>query len=215
MKEFYEEFLAALQAENKEKAVQLSMKALEDERLTVIELYEMILMPALNNIVNEYKQDGDLIWREHVRSGIVRTIIELAYSYILKERAKRPLKNEKVIVMCPEYEDHELGARMVSDYFLLEGYDTTFIGARTPLVTVKKAIEMIKPDYLCISVTNVYNLVSVKRTIQAIQETADYDLKIALGGRALASNPEAYEWVGAHVLLNGYEDIKNLNKEVL
>lgn len=214
MKEFYEEVLRALQQENKELAVQLCVNALHDEKLSVVELYELILVPALNNIIVEYEIDDDLIWREHVRSGIIRTIIESAYPFIVKEREKRSPHNEKVIVMCPEYEDHELGARMVSDYFLLEGFDATFVGARTPLNTVAKAIELIKPKYLCVSVTNAYNLISVKRTIEALKSDLDFKLTIILGGNAFKSNPDAYKWVGAEIFLSNYEDIQGFSKEV-
>lgn len=68
----------------------------------------------------------DLIWRRHVRSGIILTIIESAYPYILEQRKESIC--EKVLVDCPEFEEHELGARMVSDFFRLEGFDTTFAG---------------------------------------------------------------------------------------
>lgn len=213
MSKFYNEVLLALQQENKAQAVTLCLQALEAGKLTVIELYEQVLTPALNNIVKEYRTDEELIWREHVRSGIIRTIIELAYPFILNERLERPLKNEKVMVMCPEYEDHELGARMVSDYFSLAGYDATFIGARTPIHTVLKAISFVEPKYVCISVTNVYNLVAVKRTIEAIKEYGAKNMQIILGGRAFLANPEAYKWVGADHLLTDYASIQNLAKE--
>jgi methanogenic corrinoid protein MtbC1 len=50
-------------------------------------------------------------------------------------------KEEKVIVMCPEFEDHDMGARMVSDFFTIAGYEAVFIGAKTPIKTILKAVE--------------------------------------------------------------------------
>lgn len=128
------------------------MEALETEQTNVVDLYEMILTSALTSI------------------------IEVAYPYILAEREKNTTDKGKVIVMCPEFEDHELGARMVADYFLLEGFAAIFIGARTPVSTVIKAIELVKSKYLCISVTNYYNLISVKKTTDRIKNAIDYDL---------------------------------------
>lgn len=210
MKEFYNEVLFALQAEDKEQAVMLCMNALKEEKISVVDLYEKILSPGLASVVDEYPIIEDLIWREHVRSGIVRTIIESAYPYILEQR-KEP-NGQKVIVLCPEFEEHELGARMVADFFRLEGFSATFVGARTPVNTIHKAIDIVQPNYLVISVTNFYNFVSVKKTIEDIREKSTHDLTIVVGGRAISANPEAVEFVGADFELNGYEAIKELRE---
>jgi methanogenic corrinoid protein MtbC1 len=214
MEKLTNEILQALQAEDKEKAVKLSLNALENKEISVVELYEGILAPALRNVIDEYKNEDDLIWREHVRSGIIRTIIESAYPYVMNARKEVAGEREKIIVMCPEHEDHELGAKMVSDFFKLEGFTSTFIGARTPIHTIIQAIDSIQPKYLCISVTNYYNIVSVKRTIQKIRERTNEDLVIVLGGRAINANPTISSVVGADLHIKDYESIQKLGEEV-
>lgn len=213
MNDLYQEVLEALQEENKEKTFRLCIDALKNKAISVADLYEGILTPALANIILEYEESEDLIWREHVRSGIIRMIIESAYPYVLEERKKSKRKKDKVIVMCPEYENHELGARMVSDFFRIEGYDTTFIGARTPIHTILKAIEVVRPKYLAISVTNFYNLIFVKRTIDKIKEAYNEDLVYILGGRAIDANPDGVSNLGADVYLQGFSAIKSLSEE--
>ncbi|MGP6145815.1 cobalamin B12-binding domain-containing protein [Jeotgalibaca sp. A122] len=214
MEKLYKEVLTALQAENKEQAVMISINALQAGEVTIPELYEVILAPALVSVIDEYPKDEELIWREHVRSGIIRTIIESAYPFILDQRKKVRRRKGNVVVMCPEFEDHELGAKMVADFFKLEGYEPTFIGARTPEKTIFKAIEIVKPDYITISVTNYYNLVSVKKMIENIKAQFGNDFIFIVGGNAFKSNPEAYKMVGADMLINSYDDIKNLDKAV-
>ncbi len=212
MEEFYQEVLRALQAEDKQEVLHLCINALEEKKISVADLYERVLSPALSHVIEEYSDVDDLIWREHVRSGIIRTVIESAYPYVIEER-KDP-NGEQVIVMCPEYEDHELGARMAADFYRLEGFDTTFVGARTPLTTVLKALEIVEPQYLVISVTNFFNFVSVKSTVQTLKEESDYDLTIILGGRAIAANPGAADFVGADLTLQDYEAIQQLSEGV-
>lgn len=214
MEQFYNGVLAALQSENKEQAVMLCVNALQEGHVTIPELYEMILAPALASVVDEYPKDEELIWREHVRSGIIRTIIETTYPFVVEERKKISGTKGKVLVMCPEFEDHELGAKMVADFFRLEGYEPTFVGARTPERTALKAIEIVKPDYITISITNYYNLISVKKLIENIKEKFGDTFTFIVGGNAFTSNPEAYKMVGADMYINSYEDIKNLSKEV-
>lgn len=213
MNELYEKVLSALQKEDKETALKLSIDALKNEEISVVELYEEVLTPALAHVVEEYEEIDDLIWREHVRSGIIRTIIESAYPFVLEARDNKTIQDDRVIVMCPEFEEHELGARMVADFFRIEGFDTTFVGARTPLKTVLKAIEVIKPKYLVVSVTNFFNILSVKNLIDAIKNDGNDDLVFVLGGRAVIANPIKAENIGADILLQGHDAIAKLRQE--
>lgn len=215
MENLYKELLGFLKLEDKDNALKLCIDSLENGIVSVIELYKNILSPALNSIVDEYEEDDTLIWKEHVRSGIIRTIIENAYPYVIKERKDRGNGNlGKVIVMCPRYEDHEIGARMATDFFTIAGYDATFIGGNTPEQTMLKAVEDIKPKYISMSVTNYYNLIAARKTIDLIREKFDYGLKFILGGYAFVSNPEYYKDIGGDMLLTEFEDILDLAKGV-
>lgn len=213
MENLYNELLKYLKEENKEKALKLSIDSLEQGVVSVLELYTELLGPALNSIIDEYKEDDNLIWREHVRSGIIRTIIESAYPYVIKERNEKRNKDlGKVIVMCPRYEDHEIGARMATDIFTIAGYDTTYIGSNTPEETMIKAVEAIKPKYISMSITNYYNLVAARKTIELIKSKFDYGVKFILGGYAFESKPEYYKDIGGDMLLKDFEEIFYLGK---
>lgn len=213
MEALYEEFLGHLKEENKEKALILCLESLEKNYISVVELYESILRPAINSIVDDFEDEEELIWKEHVRSGIIRTIIESAYPFVLKERDKRAEVNgERVIVMCPRFEDHELGARMVSDFFIIAGYDSVFIGSNTPEKTIIKAVEEVKPKYISISVTNYYNLIATKKTIDVIKNKFKSGIKFLVGGQAFESNPGAYKEVGGDLLLKSFDDILELKR---
>lgn len=216
MHTLYEELLGYLIKEDKEKAVKLCISALESEKINVVALYEQVLTTAINHIIMEYEDDEDnLIWKEHIRSGIIRTIVESAYPYVLRDREKMgKLKNQSIIIMCPRFEEHELGARMVSDFFTIAGFDATFIGANTPERTIIKAVESLKPDYISMSVTNYYNLIAAKKTIDIIKEKFDYNIIFLLGGNAFNKNPEACKEIGGDMVLKSFQDIINLNEGV-
>lgn len=216
MDKLYEKLLEFLKQEDKEKSVDLCIDALENGDVDVVGLYEKLLAPALNNIINECIDDEDnLIWKEHLRSGIIRTIVENAYPYVLKDRIKfNEIKEEKVIIMCPRFEDHDLGARMVSDFFTIAGFNATFIGANTPERTILKAIDSIKPKYISMSITNYYNLVAAKKTIGQIKKESDYHIIFLLGGNAFNSNPNSYKDIGGEFLLKSFQDVLNLSREV-
>jgi len=155
---------------------------LEEKEVSIIELYEGILKKALYQIdCGEF--DRECIWKEHIKTAIVRTIIEVSYPYILKEKKNVKSTGKKVLVVCPPEEYHEIGAKMVHDYFLLNGYDSTFIGANTPVEVIVDSVTYNKPDFVAVSVTNLYNIVNAKKLIQQIKKT-NKNIKIFAGGQA-------------------------------
>lgn len=213
MENLYRELLVVLKSEDKEKALNLCVQALEKRSINVIDLYNYVLAPALNNIVDEFHEDDTLIWKEHVRSGIIRTIIENCYPYVIQEQ-KRQMKSNKgnVIVMCPRFEDHEIGARMATDFFTIAGYNSVFIGGNTPEQTMLKAVEDIKPKYISMSVTNYYNLIAAKKTIDLIKSSFDENIKILVGGYAFTSQPDYYKDIGGDLLINSFQDVLELDQ---
>lgn len=213
--EFYNKFMEYLEAEDKEKAVFYALNLLEENKVDILTLYTKILAPSLNNMFCNSTEKEVCIWKEHVRSSIIRTIIECAYPYVIKQRDKNGVerRNESVVVVCPQDEYHEIGARMVADFYTLHGFDTVFVGANTPKEDFVSAINIIKPKYVVISVTNYYNIVNAERAIKRIREIANYDLKIIVGGYAFRANKEIYKNIGADYLMDSFEEIEAFIKE--
>lgn len=211
----YKTFLAAVQEQDKEKSMKICIEALENKKIDLITLYEDVLTRGLNSIIEEFEDEEMLIWQEHVRSSIILSIIENCYGHVLEERDRLGLKREeKVIVLCPKYEDHLIGARMVQDIFTISGYDSTFIGANTPWRTILKAIEVIKPDIISMSVTNFYNIVEAKRTIDMINTRFNYGIKFILGGYAFSKEKDLYKQIGGDIHFNNLEDIFRLDQRL-
>ena len=219
MHPIYEEFVAHLDREDKARCVELALSALSQGQVDVVTLYNDILAPALNIPTNRTGDSPLGIWEEHVRTSIVRTVVENCYPYVRKERANRygdPVKRDRrVIVVCPTEEFHEIGARIVADFFDLCGFDPTFVGANTPQEEILKAIAQLKPAYVAVSATNTYSLVPAKRVlaqIRAVREGSGADFKIIVGGNAFRANPAFAEEVGADLQLSTFEDIRRLSE---
>ncbi|MGH4118041.1 cobalamin B12-binding domain-containing protein [Clostridium sp.] len=215
MDTIYNQFIKLLDLEDKENAVNLILSLLEEKKIGIVSLYTNILAPSLNNMKCDIKEGGVCIWKEHVRSSIIRTIIECSYPYVIKEKNEN-YKNTnygKVIVICPAEEYHEIGARIISDFFTLCGYDTIFVGSNTPKNEFMKVIDCVNPKYLAISVTSSYSLVAAKDTIEKIRSSSNNKLIILAGGHAFKNNIEAVKRIGADVLIESFTDIKNLSKE--
>ncbi len=174
---------------NKQSAVKTVLDALE-QSLDVTVLYEDILTPILNSIDCE-PGDYRCVWLEHQMSAITRSLVELSYPYVIKDK-ETLIEDKNVLVVCPKEEYHELGAVMGTQMLERAGFSTTFIGANTPLDTIESALKSVAFDYVVLSVSNSYNLVAVKRIITHLR-THFPTLKILGAGRGFIHNYDVFE----------------------
>ncbi|MFC1971676.1 B12-binding domain-containing protein [Chloroflexota bacterium] len=217
MHHLYEQFISYLEKDDRFGCADFVLTRLQKNDLDIVTLYDEILAPSLRESFCREKQKAICIWEEHVRSSIIRTVIECCYPYVVKERDDkyRSLPKGKVIVVCPPEELHEIGARMVADFFTLCGLDSMFVGANTPGAEILEAISYVKPKYVAISVSNFYNLVSARKMINSIRELREMtnaEFKIIVGGLAFEQNPCACDDAGVDLLLQDFKDIKNLSE---
>jgi methanogenic corrinoid protein MtbC1 len=215
MHPLYTQFLDYLNQEDKEKSVKLALNKLQDHSLDVVSLYNEILTPALYVDFCKSNQKEICIWKEHVRTSIVRTIVECSYPFVVAERDEKYHSDAKgkIVVVCPPGELHDVGARMVADYFTLCGYFVIFTGANTPQDDIINAIKYEKPQYMAISITNYFNLVETRMTINRITDLkSSLTFKVILGGQACRSNLGACRQFRPDLVLDSFEEIKRLSE---
>lgn len=195
----------------REKSLRFTGSLLEEGRVTVPTLYEQILSPALNSVFICRENEDEMIWREHLMAGIVRSAVELSFPYVLRARDALNLSEPlgKVMLACPEEEYHELGARMGTDFYTMVGYDTVFIGANTPKPNILAAARELKPDIVNLSVSNYLNLVPLRRIISALRADFPDGTRLYVSGSAFRLTNKKASDFGADGLMNTYSDILN------
>jgi methanogenic corrinoid protein MtbC1 len=209
----YDEFIRLLELDDRMGAVRFILSRLDSGDLDIPTAYSALLAPSLNQMVCDEDEDT-CIWKEHIRSSLIRAIVESCYPYVLKqrERIRAPARNSRVLVVCPTEEYHELGARMVADFFSISGYDVTFIGANTPRRVILSAAKHLQPAWLAMSVTNYYNLFDAGQIIEAVRGELGGRIKIVVGGNAFRRNKGAATELGADFELHTFEDIQGLSR---
>ncbi|QSX07725.1 cobalamin B12-binding domain-containing protein [Alkalibacter rhizosphaerae] len=212
MDTYYATFRRLLEEERKDEAIAYSLELIRDKKVTIVDFYEQILAKTMNSIECHNDEKSLCIWKEHVRSAICRTIIESLYPMVLEERNRNydQAPSQKVAVICPDGEYHDMGARIVSDYFTLLNWEVIFVGNSTPkeeFVSVSRHLEL---EALAISVTNPYNLVAAKRTIDLLREKSDRDLKIYLGGYGFTKVADWKKDFHADGLVRSFQELKEM-----
>ena len=211
MEKRYEKFIALLEDENKEDALSYALDLLKNKDMDVIALYTNILAPALNKMECKLADKNICIWKEHVRSAIVRTIVECCFPFVIeKKKELNYLEGGIAVVLCPPEEYHDLGASMIADFFTICGYKAIFVGSNTPYNDFKNAIDVIHPNIVAISVSNYYNLVCTKKIIEDLRKVNHNPIKIIVGGYAFEKNQDNYKLVGADYYANSFFDIEKI-----
>lgn len=208
MNPYYPKFLDLVNHENKDEAMLYVLDLLKEKKIELYDLYDFFLRPVLNEFVCNSEDEEICIWKEHVRTSIVRTILESTYPYLIEVKKTVKPNNQKVVVVCPSEEFHEVGAIIVTNYFTLAGFDAQYIGANTPKGDIVSAVKALKPDYLALSVTNYYNLVVTKQITEQVKGLFP-NVKVILGGNAF-SKPGALDHLVYDYHLKTKEDIFNL-----
>lgn len=215
MNPFYEEFKIPMGQFDKERCAAWVLDILETKRVDLNELYLEVFEPCLSQIAsNGHPQEID-IWEEHMRSSIIRSMIELCYPYVLQKKYDSTGKHgekarKRVIVCCLEEEQHDIGARMSSDFLTLLGFEVYFIGANTAKEQIAKAMLFLRPDIVAISISNFFHLTKLQKTIDYIHQNVIGSYKIAVGGYAVTHTPMIEQKVTPDYFLRSIKDLRLL-----
>ena len=109
-----------------------------------------------------------------------------------------PRRGRVLVTACAPGEIHELGMRMVADFFEMEGWDTYHLGANCRPRRWSLIVAQRQPDLLGLSATMTFHLEGVAamvRALRANQETRG--VRIMVGGHAFNREPELWRDIGA------------------
>jgi len=207
----YSEFGDALRDMDQPRSVARALAALESGETDLTGLYTKILAPILNMMTDAEKETEAWIWKEHIRSSIIRSVIECCSPFLQKELLLKGVTKDKgkVVIFSPGEEFHELGARMGADFFALRGYQPIFVGSNTPESDILAGLKIERPRFVVINVVNFLNIVKVKNMMKQIAE-ASPESRILVSGYAFRHDPDMVRRIGASGLIDAPEDIDNL-----
>ena len=132
--------------------------------------------------------------QEHYCSAATQLIMSQLYSKIFgTERIGRTL-----VAACVSGELHEIGIRMVADFFEMDGWDTYYMGANTPTSSIMEAVQRHNADVLAISAGLPLHRTILRELIYNIKNSENCErVKILVGGNAFLSTPDLWQQMGA------------------
>ena len=172
------DFLQALLEGNRGECSRIVHAHLNNQ-MTVHDLYEKVIRKSLYEVGELWELNKISVATEHLASAIVEALLnELYMTAVHNDKGAG-----KVIFACVENEYHQIGIKMVSDIFELNGWNSFFLGANTPTNELISFVDYIKPDLLAISLSIYSNIPVFEKMIQKIREQKP-NLPILVGGQA-------------------------------
>lgn len=175
-------FFNALVEGNKEKCTQI-VQSLIDQRIDLKDIYIELFQTSLYRIGKLWDHNKMSIPEEHMATQIIESLIS-RFSPSLNRSMQK-----KCVVTCIDKEFHEIGAKMVSNVFELEGWKTYYLGASVPTKEIVKFVKQIDPEIIALSWSLYLNL---GRFLEVVDHLTRFfpTKKIIVGGQALAENPD-------------------------
>ncbi|MFW6142449.1 MAG: cobalamin B12-binding domain-containing protein [Candidatus Saliniplasma sp.] len=204
-KEIYKEYVKKLIEGDKKGCIEL-VNSLLDQGVDVKELYVDLIQPSMYE-VGELWEAGEIsVADEHLATSINDRILTIIYPRIFSGEKT----GKSAVIACASNEFHQLGGRIVADYFELLGWDGYFIGANTPINDLIEMLKEKRPDLLGLSIAMYSNVPDLLDTIEKVREEFS-SMKILVGGQAFKSGGsevlDEYEGVQYITSLDGLTEI--------
>ncbi len=187
------QYLEALRRGQRQLASQLVLDAVA-ANTSVKDIYLHVFQPAQYEIGRLWQTNEISVAQEHYCTAATQLIMSQLYPHIFATS-----KNGRTLVAtCVAGDLHEIGVRMVADFFEMEGWNTFYLGANTPHASVIAMIVEKGADVLAVSATISYHVDAVRDLIRAVRaEPACGDVRILAGGYPFNREPALWEKVGA------------------
>lgn len=189
------EYLLAILEGDRNSASDILLSAVKSG-LSVTSAYTNVLVPAQRELGRMWHIGEISVAEEHFATATTRRVM-----CQLMSATNRAASNGKcVLVAAVEGNAHDLGIRVVGDFFELAGWRVIELGANVPMADLATAAMDFGADVVAISATIPNQLTTVEDTIRLIRaELTPLGLspKVIVGGAAFFSCPELWSQIGA------------------
>lgn len=207
-----EKYLDYLVSGKRQQASELIMNEVKSGT-SIRTIYEEVFQVSQYEVGRLWQTNKISVAQEHYCTAATQLIMSQLYPYLFSGKPK----NKKLIATCVQGEMHEMGIRMVSDFFEMEDWDTQYLGANMPDKDIVDLIKMNKPDLVAISVTMTFNLGKFSDLIKKIRAIEPFGnlIPIIAGGYPFNTAPELVTKFGINATANSAREALEKAKQLI
>ncbi|MCP4142670.1 MAG: cobalamin-binding protein [Chloroflexi bacterium] len=187
------EYLGALLRTDRQAASRMIIEAVE-AGTPLKDIYMHVFQSSQYEIGRLWQTNEVSVAQEHYCTAATQLIMSQLYPYLFSMQ-----KNDRRMVATSiSGELHEIGMRMVADFFEMDGWDTYYLGANMPSESIIQMIEERNAQLLGISATLTPHIREVENLITKVRKTEfGKKVKILVGGLPFNIAPRLWQEVGA------------------
>jgi methanogenic corrinoid protein MtbC1 len=192
--ELAQQYLEYLLRGERHLASRLILDAVENQGINIREIYLDVFQYTQYEIGRLWQMNQISVAQEHYCTAATQLIMSQLYIYIFSTEKQ----NKTMVATCVGGDLHELGVRMVADFFEMEGWDTYYLGANTPTSSILRELRERSADLLAISVTMTFHVRAAEALIAAVRNDEQCrHVKIMVGGHPFNLEPTLWQEIGA------------------
>jgi methanogenic corrinoid protein MtbC1 len=186
-------YLAALLACERHEASRLILDAVQNGA-PIKDVYIHVFQQTQQELGRLWQINQITVAQEHFCTAATQMIMSQLYPRIFAG----PRIGRCFVGACVSGDLHEIGMRMVADFFEMEGWDTVYLGASVPVPDLIRTLQDRKADVVGISATLTPHISAVARMVPAIRAAPSCrNIIILVGGYPFHVVPDLWKQVTA------------------
>jgi methanogenic corrinoid protein MtbC1 len=187
-------YLEALLSGRRDKASRMILETVESGKASIRDIYLQVFQKSQHEIGRLWQTNEISVAQEHYATAATQLVMSQLYPYIFSTEKK----GRTVVATCVSGDLHEIGVRMVSDFFEMEGWDTFYLGANTPSSSLLQTLKERRADAVLLSATMTFHLRLVREIIEKIRADRETQhVKILVGGYPFNVAKDLWREIGA------------------
>lgn len=161
---------------------------------SIREIYLHVFQPAQYELGRLWQTNRITVAQEHYCTAATQLVMSQLYEHVF-----RSTKNGHRMVATSVADNlHEIGVRMVADFFEMDGWDSYYLGASVPHAAVLATVADRNAEVLAISAALAPQVEEVRQLITAVRARPDISgITILVGGLAFNRDVNLWRHVGA------------------
>ncbi len=186
-------YLSLLLAGDRHAATALVLDRIEGG-MAVGDVYLHVFQPVLREVGRLWQTGAISVAHEHFATAATQAVMAQLYPRIFTTERR----GRSMVATCVSGELHEIGIRMVADFFEMSGWDTYYLGANTPARSIVRAIVERDAQVLAVSATITAHVGTVTDLIADVRaELGERPVRVLVGGYPFNLVPDLWKTVGA------------------
>jgi methanogenic corrinoid protein MtbC1 len=186
-------YLIALFEGDRQRATQIVLEAVKGG-MTVTAAYSSVLLPALREVGRMWHLNEISVAEEHFATATTRAVM----SRLAEAAPAAASKGKRILCAAAEGNTHEMGPRVIGDFFEMAGWQAVDLGANVPAAELVLAAADFHVNLVAISAAMPDQLSVVEDTIRMLHaDLGDGCPPIMVGGNAFSACPKAWVTIGA------------------